>query len=144
LEEKDKAAGITHHMRVALGGRGAEDLGWRLVRLARPGGAALMILSNVKPERLSAPELCEIYRQRWKIEGFFRWLKCVLPCRHWLAESPNGVAVQVYRALIAALLLAARNGRLPGKRAMEGIRLWMLGWLEDDELAAWPGIAEKS
>ena len=31
--------------------------------------------------------LQEIYKQRWTIELFFRWLKCLLPCRHWLAES---------------------------------------------------------
>jgi IS4 transposase len=52
---------------------------------------------------------CEIYKLRWTIELFFRWLKCLLPCRHWLAESRNGVAIQVYCALIAALLLS-RHG----------------------------------
>lgn len=143
VSARERAGSITHHVRVALGERGAKDEGWRLVRLQRPGGENVMILTNVAAGRLSALELCGIYRQRWKIEGFFRWLKCVLPCRHWLAEGPRGVAVQVYCALIAALLLAAHNGKLPGKRAMEGIRLWMLGWLDDDELAAWPGIAKK-
>lgn len=140
---KEAESGVTHHLRVALGDRGAADLGWRLVRLRRTGGEHLTILTNVAADRLDALELCGIYRQRWKIEGFFRWLKCVLPCRRWLAESPRGVAVQVYCALIAALLLGARDGRLPGKRAMEGIRLWMLGWLHDDELPGWIGTAKK-
>jgi IS4 transposase len=46
---------------------------------------------------------------RWTIELFFRWLKFLLSCRHWLAESRNGVAIQAYCALIAALVLS-RHG----------------------------------
>jgi hypothetical protein len=35
-------------------------------------------------------------------------MKGLLPCRHWLAESTNGVAIQLYCALIALLL--SRHG----------------------------------
>jgi hypothetical protein len=41
------------------------------------------------------------------VEIFFRWLKCLVPCRHWFAESPEGVKIQIYLILIKALLLAA-------------------------------------
>ena len=37
-----------------------------------------------------------IYRRRWTIELFFRWIKCILGCRHFFAESPEGVAIQLY------------------------------------------------
>jgi hypothetical protein len=135
LSAAERAAGITHHVRVALGDEKPIDRGWRVVRMIIPGtGEPLMILTSLPVDSLSAGELCEIYRRRWSIELFFRWLKCTLPCRHWLAESPNGVAVQVYISLIAALLLAGRDGKLPGKREMEAIRLWQIGWIEDDEL----------
>lgn len=144
LTAAERAAGITHHVRVALGDEKPVDRGWRLVRMIMPGsGKPLMILTSLPADTLSAMDLCEVYRRRWSIEMFFRWLKCTLPCRHWLAESPNGVAVQVYMALIAALLLAGRNGKLPGKRHMEAIRLWQTGWIEDDELQQALGL-EKS
>ncbi len=37
------------------------------------------------------------YRFRWTVELFFRWLKCILGCRHLLAYSRNGVTIQVYQ-----------------------------------------------
>jgi len=81
---------------------------------------------------------------RWRIELFFKWLKCILGCRHWLAESPQGVALQVYCALIAALLLLRATGRRPGKRAMEMIRFYLLGYATLDELSAQLGLAKKT
>lgn len=144
ISEKDRKRGITHHQRVALGWRNAKDEGWRLVRLAPgPGRDPIVILTNLSLEEVEAWELCEIYKLRWTIELFFRWLKCLLPCRHWLAESEDGVATQVYCALIAALLLSRRNGKLPTKRMMERLRFWMMGWADDDELAAALGPAKN-
>lgn len=84
-----------------------------------PGRDHIVILTNLPLEEVGAWELCEIYKQRWTIELFFRWLKCLLPCRHWLVESEDGIATQVYCALIAALLLSQREGKLPTKRLME-------------------------
>ena len=81
VSEKDKRRGITHHLRVALGHRNAQDSGWRLVRLMPgPGREHVVILTNLPLEEIGAWELCEIYKQRWTIELFFRWLKCLLPC----------------------------------------------------------------
>lgn len=134
LTPKDKESGITHHLRVALGHRAAKDLGWRLVRIVRPNGTPLMLVTNLSSERLGPRDLCNIYRQRWAIEGFFRWVKCILPCRHWLAESQAGVTSQIYCALIAAMMLTERLGKLPTKRQMEAIRWWMLGWMDDEEI----------
>ena len=144
VSEKDSKRGITHHQRVALGWRDAKDNGWRLVRLVPgPGREHIVILTNLPLEEVGGWELCEIYKLRWTIELFFRWLKCLLPCRHWLAESQDGVATQVYCALIAALLLSKRGGKLPTKRMMERLRFWMMGWATDEELAAALGPAKK-
>jgi IS4 transposase len=44
---------------------------------------------------LSAALVSQLYRQRWKIELFFRWVKCILGCGHWLAESERGVTIQI-------------------------------------------------
>jgi len=54
---------------------------------------------------LSAELIGLIYRYRWQIELFFRWLKCILGCQHLLALSQNGITIQVYCALIASLLI---------------------------------------
>ncbi len=59
------------------------------------------------------------YQYRWQIELFFRWLKCVLGCRHLLSQSQEGVQLQVYAAIIAALLIGLWIGAKPNKRTYE-------------------------
>jgi len=94
----------------------------------------LRLVTNLGPEELTAAEVALLYKQRWQIELFFRWVKCILGCRHWLAESPQGVAVEIYLALIAALLLQLYTGRRPNRRMMELIRFYLLGVATLDEL----------
>jgi hypothetical protein len=74
------------------------------------------------------------YRYRWTVELFFRWFKCVLGCRHWLAEDANGVAIQVYVALIASLLIVLWTGRKPNRRTWEMIQFYLIGWVSLEEL----------
>ena len=52
----------------------------------------------------------------YNIELFFRWIKCVLGCRHLLSPTANGVRMQVYVALIASLLISLWVERAPTKR----------------------------
>jgi hypothetical protein len=53
-----------------------------------------------------------------------------------MEESPEGVAIQMYSALIAALMLQLLTGKRPGKRAMELIRFYMMGHATLDEVTA--------
>jgi hypothetical protein len=87
----------------------------------------LLLATNQKGEDLSAALVSQLYRQRWQVELFFRWIKCVLGCRHWLAESPAGVAAQIYLALIGSLLLQLYSGKRPTRRLMELIQFYFLG-----------------
>ena len=88
----------------------------------------LLLVTNQEPQEMPAELVAALYRQRWRIELFFRWIKCILGCRHWLAESPRGVAIEIYLALIAALLLQLYSGRRPNRRMLELIQLYLLGW----------------
>ena len=56
---------------------------------------------------LDAPveEIAELYKQRWQIELFFKWIKQNLKIRHFLGTSENAVRIQVFVALIAYILL---------------------------------------
>ena len=99
------------------------------------GEEETILLATRCPAADAPPELvATLYRHRWQVELFFRWLKCILGCRHWLAESPRGVAMQCYLALIAAQLLVLHTGRRPGKRQLELIPFYLLGWASLDEL----------
>lgn len=143
LSAADQAASVTFDGLVRLGvGRWHREEPVRLVRVQSERGE-LLLVSNKGREELSAELLALIYRGRWRVELFFKWLKCILGCRHWLAESERGVALQVYCALIAALLLLRRSGRRPGKRAMEMIRFYLLGYATLDEVSVALGLEEK-
>jgi len=144
LSAADQRAEVTFDGLVRLGAGKARQEGLvRLVRVQSEKGE-LLLVSNKAREELSAELLALIYRSRWRVELFFKWLKCILGCRHWLAESERGVALQVYCALIAALLLLRHSGRRPGKRAMEMIRFYLLGYATLDELSAALALEKKS
>jgi hypothetical protein len=87
-------------------------------------------------DRLDLPaELVALaYRYRWTVELFFRWFKCILGCRHLLSTSQNGVAIQVYLALIASLLITLWTGKKPNKRTWEMLQFYFQGWATLDEL----------
>jgi hypothetical protein len=134
LSAADRAAGVVFDGRVHLG-RGKKHPPVRLVRIVIDGGDLLLVTTQ-KPEDFSAELVAATYRKRWQIEMFFKWLKCILGCRHWFAESERGVRVQIYCALIAALLLARSVGRRPGKRIMEMLAFYMSGYASLEELMA--------
>jgi hypothetical protein len=69
------------------------------------------------------------------VEYFFRWVKCLLGCGHWLAESSRGVTHRLYPALIGALLLQLDLGWGSGKRVWELCRWHQTGLLDYAELA---------
>ena len=141
LSEADRAAGVLSDRLVRLGARHKTGP-LRLVRVATEKGP-LFLLTDKSAAELSAELIALIYRYRWQIELFFKWFKCILGCRHWLAESPRGVALQIYCALIAALLLLRYGGSRPNKRAMEMIRFYLLGYATLDELCAQLGVEKK-
>lgn len=143
LSAEDRAAGVSFDGLVRLGCQKkyqVEPL--RLVRVPTENGELLLVTDKSQQE-LPAELIALIYRYRWRIELFFKWLKCILGCRHWLAQSPRGVAVQVYCALIAALLLLRVTGRRPGQRAMEMIRFYLVGYATLDELIRELGLEKK-
>lgn len=56
-----------------------------------------------------------LYRLRWKIELFFRWLKVFAALEHSISFSKNGLTIQFYVAVIACLLMYINTGRRPSK-----------------------------
>ncbi|MEI8197719.1 MAG: IS4 family transposase, partial [Phycisphaerae bacterium] len=74
---------------------------------------ALVFITN--QFALDALTIALIYKQRWAIETFFRWLKQHLRLRGFFSTSPNGVRVQIWTALCAYLLvaIAKQRNRIP-------------------------------
>jgi hypothetical protein len=75
----------------------------REVRVATDTGKVLRILSNDLDA--SAQQIADLYRRRWAIELFFRWVKQTLKITRFVGTSENAVRIQIAVALIAFLLL---------------------------------------
>jgi DDE family transposase/uncharacterized protein DUF4372 len=75
----------------------------REVRVATDDGKVLRLLSNDLDA--SAQEIADLYKRRWAIELFFRWIKQTLRIRRFFGVGENAVRIQIAVALIAFLLL---------------------------------------
>lgn len=83
---------------------------------------------------LPAETIALLYSERWKIELFFRWLKCVIGCKDLLAESRTGVALQLYSALICCLLISLWTGKKPTKRTYEALCFYLSGLADEKDV----------
>jgi IS4 transposase len=75
----------------------------REVRVRIETGKILRILTN--DLNASAEEIAGLYKHRWQIELFFRWVKQNLKIKKFLGVSENAIRIQIAIALIAYLLL---------------------------------------
>lgn len=75
----------------------------RLIIYLAPDGKIYKFITNRLD--LSAKEVCNLFRFRWEIELFFRWVKGYLKVKKFIGRSKNAVLIQIYSALIAFLLL---------------------------------------
>jgi len=75
----------------------------REVQVRIDSGKLLRIVTN----DLDAPaqEIADLYKQRWQIELFFRWVKQTLRIKRFVGVSENAVRIQIAVALIAFLIL---------------------------------------
>ena len=74
-------------------------------------GKVLRIFTN--DLAASAQEIADLYKRRWAIELFFRWVKQTLKITHFFGTSENAVRIQVAVALIAFLLLRLAHDATP-------------------------------
>jgi hypothetical protein len=75
----------------------------REVQVMIETGKVLRIFTN--DLTATAQEIADLYKRRWDIELFFRWVKQTLKIGHFLGTSENAVRIQIAVALIAFLLL---------------------------------------
>ncbi len=74
---------------------------------------SLRLITNLLD--VSAEVVARLYRYRWQIELFFRWLKCFANFEHLISHSREGVLLHFYTAVVAALLMYLHSGGRPSK-----------------------------
>jgi len=104
----DRASGVICDQRVMLNGyysakKYPEHL--RRIRFKDPEtGKTLVFLTN--NTALPAVTICALYKSRWQVELFFKWIKQHLRIKHFLGNSENAVKTQVWCAVATYVLIA--------------------------------------
>ena len=70
-------------------------------------GETILFITNIECQVLSAADITLLYKRRWEIEVFFKFLKQELNFSHLINRSENGIKVMLYCTMIAAILLLA-------------------------------------
>src|SRR6266850_701729 len=100
----------------------------------RQSDGTIFILTDLLAE---PPELIAlIYRYRWTIELFFRLLKQILGCRHLLSQRPEGIDIQIYCAVIAAMLIHLQTGKKASKAIVFVLGMYLAGVASEEEVMA--------
>jgi hypothetical protein len=73
----------------------------------------VFITNNMTVEAL---EIAALYKERWKVELFFKWIKQHLRVKSFWGQNPNAVKIQVYCAIIAYCLVAICGSELKSNR----------------------------
>jgi len=91
----------------------------RRIRYRDPEGRCLVFLTN----HLSLPALtiCALYKSRWQVELFFKWIKQHLRIKRFLGNSENAVKTQVWIAVAVYVLVAIVRKRLDLKLSLHSM-----------------------
>lgn len=110
----DKASGLRCDQTITLEGpRTSQRYPQPLRRIAyvnAQSGKRFVFLTN--DFRLASLTICQLYRCRWDVEIFFKWIKQYLRIKSFFGTSPNAVKTQIWIAISTYLLLAIAKKRL--------------------------------
>jgi IS4 transposase len=87
--------------------------------------------------KLSARTIADIYKSRWQVELFFKWIKQNLKIKSFVGTSKNAVMTQIWIAMCIYLLIAFIKCQSKLSRSMQQIlRLLQLNLFEKRDLMA--------
>ena len=137
LSDDDRAAGVISDRIGHLDGSGDSHAPGAMLR-------EILILDPDHPDKpvrlltsildVPANVIAELYRLRWKIELFFRWLKVHANFEHLMSHSQSGVATGFYIAVIGVLLIYIHTQRPVSKYAYVMLSLVAAGQATMEEI----------
>ena len=104
----ERDSGVICDQRVALNGfYAARDYPEHLRRIRfKDPDSEKMLVFLTNNTALSALTICALYKQRWQVELFFKWIKQHLRIKKFLGTSENAVKTQVWSAIATYVLIA--------------------------------------
>ena len=121
LTREDREAGVVQDRLVRLPSGDAAKLGLQYVELReviieyeQDGETkTLRLLTNILD--IAAHLVGDLYRHRWQVELFFRWIKSYGNFRHLISQTKQGMQLSLYVAIIGIMLMYLHTGFRPSK-----------------------------
>jgi hypothetical protein len=144
LTAADVAAGVISDTLGRMAGsthRQAPEVLCREIVIRSPNepGGEIRLLTNLLD--VTAHVVGLLYRYRWQVELFFRWLKVFANFSHLISESRAGLQLTFYVAVIGVMLMYLHSGAKPSKYAFSLLGLVANGSATLEEIA--PILAER-
>jgi putative transposase len=95
----------------------------RRIVVKRKGKDPLVLVTNLQD--LSAEVIAELYKSRWDIELFFKWIKQNLKIKKFLGRTANAVKIQLATALITYLLIQLFKVNLKADFTLQQALIWV-------------------
>jgi hypothetical protein len=95
----------------------------RYISVRREGKKPLILVTNLKDE--PAENIAGLYKARWEIELFFKWIKQNLKIKKFFGKSENAVKIQIACALIAYLLVQLFKIQIHDRRSLRLFITWI-------------------
>lgn len=119
-EKVDKKTGIICDQQITLKGFYVSQSYTKILRRVkfydREQNRTFVFLTNNM--ELRASEIAQLYKNRWKIELFFKWIKQHLKIKSFWGTSVNAVKIQIYTAIITYSLVVIIKGKLKLKQSI--------------------------
>lgn len=144
LDAKDRE----HHVQLdqvgTLSGPTSPGNQGRSSKAAPPGVYRRIVIRDLKNQSdlilltdlldVPAHVIGELYRLRWQIELFLRWLKVFACFDHLISQSPRGITTQFYVAVLLTLLMHLRTGAPVSKHTLHLVAMSAQGQLSDEAM----------
>lgn len=95
----------------------------RRVSVYREGKNPLILVTNM--HNVSAEIIAELYKARWEVELFFKWIKQNLRLKKFLGKSENAVKIQIATAIIAYVLMHLFKNNSRDNRRLQLVLVWV-------------------
>jgi hypothetical protein len=116
---KDKTKGIIYDQIILMNNYySAKDYPekLRIIKYKDEIGKVLVFLTN--NFQLSASDIAQLYKHRWKIELFFKWIKQHLKLKSFWGQSENAVKTQIWIAISIYVLVAIAKKKFMLKQSL--------------------------
>jgi putative transposase len=95
----------------------------RRICIYRQGKSPLVLVTNLLDS--PAETIAELYKARWEVELFFKWIKQNLKLKKFLGKSENAVKIQIATAIIAYLLVYLFKNNSGDTRRLQLVLVWL-------------------